>query len=282
MASVIWSGAALDGNMATAGNYVGGAAPGSGDDVIFDRGSNPVTTWTTLALGTVTFTQGYSGYVGTAGSPVAITLNITTLKIGSKHTGFYLSVPTTKTITTLSAENGVVSITGAGTVTTANISNGCQFTCTATGLTTLNVVTPDSSAIVATSATATTTVNCVGRAEFTSRDITTANVEGSGRLVYKGTSVLGTGNIGTGGIINKQSYSTTDGTVNIKFGGTFTNEGNTYMDNGAGTSTKPKVGTVNIWSGGKFIPNGVGNTLDVTTTAYIGPAGGDRPFDPIG
>lgn len=277
----IWSGAS-SGNMATAGNYVGGVAPLAGDTVIFDRGSVSVTAWTAVELVNVTITQGYTGSIGTSGSPLAMTEGITgTLKVGGKQTGVYLSVPNAKAIATLSAESGVVTISGSGTgaVTTANVSSGASFVATVPVLTTLNVVTPDSSAIVATSGTAITTANVIGRLETTDRNITTLNVGGSGRVVAKGTTAITTATIGNGGTLNKQS-SSTDTTVTVQFGGTLTNEGNTYMDNGSGTA--PTVTTLNLWSGSKFIPNGVGNLLTVTTTAYIGAAGGDRPFDPIG
>jgi len=281
MATRVWSGAALDGNMATAGNYVGGAAPSAADTVIFDRGSNPVTTWAGVALASVVVTQGYSGYFGTSGSPVTIADTVTSMKIGGKQTGVYLSVNTAKEITTLSVESGSVSIAGAGTIVTANVATGATLVASITAVTTLNVVTPDSACIAAASSTAFTTANVIGRLETTDRGVTTLNVGGSGRVVSKGTSVITTAVIGNGGTWNKQS-SSTDGTVTVQFGGTFTNEGNQYMYS-TGGGAAATIGTVTLWTGSKFIPNGVGNSLTITNPiVYIGAVGGDRPFDPIG
>lgn len=281
MPTRVWSGASLDGNMATAGNYVGGAAPSAADTVIFDRGSNPVTAWAGVALASVVVTPGYSGYFGTSGSPVTIADTVTSMKIGGKQTGVYLSVNTLKEITTLSVESGSVSISGAGTIVTANVCTGATLNATITAVTTLNVVTPDSSCIAASSATAITTANVIGRLESTDRSITTINVGGSGRVITKGTAAFTTATIGNGGTLNKQS-SSTDGSAIVQFGGTFTNEGNTYMYS-TGGGAAATVGTVTLWTGSKFIPNGVGNSLTITNPiVYIGAAGGDRPFDPIG
>lgn len=274
MATRIWSGA-TSGDMTVAGNYVGGVAPIANDDVIFDRGSVSVTKWAGVNLVTVTTTQGYTGGLGASGSAVAVDGNITTLKIGGKQSGVFLSVNTGQTIGTLSLETGSASFSGLGTITDAYVSGGANLNATLTTLTNLYVITPDSSAIIGTSATDTTTLYSMGRVESTSRNITNITVGPQGRVVTKGTTATSTIVIEPTGVFNKQSGST-DALATIKFGGTFSNEGNTYV------SPAPTLSSAKIWSNGKIIPNGAGSILTVSATAYFGAAGGDRPFDPIG
>lgn len=273
--TVIWTGA-TNGNMTTAGNYLGGAAPIAGDSVIFDRGSVNVTTWAGVNLVTVTVTQGYTGSLGVSGASVAVDGDITTLKIGGRQSGVFLSVNTGKTIDTLSLETGSASFAGLGTITTAYVSGGATLNASLTVLTTLNVISPDSSAIVATSGTDMTTLYTMGRVEVTSRNVTTTTVATQGRVIAKGTTGTTSVTIEPNGVFNKQSGST-DTAVTVRYGGLFTNEGNTYI------TPAPTIQTLTLWAGGKIIPNGAGNSLTITNTVvYIGPAGGDRPFDPIG
>lgn len=269
MADFIWTGGAGDGNMNTAGNWAGAAAPSGTANVYFNQGSSSVTTWVTNNIASLNVTKGYSGNFGTSTTPVSIPNAITTMRIGGRGAIYNFAVATAITVTTCTLETVNAVISGAGTITTLNVAGGSTATVSITALTNVNVVGPDDVCDVATSATAITAANVTGRLTCTARDITTLVADAStSRVTMYGTSTTGaivTGTFSSGAIFSKQSAAT-DTTITIKSGALLTNAGNL---NQAATVT-----TLNRWTGSKADLIGPGNTLTVGTTTYVGPSSG--------
>jgi len=129
MAVVVWTGATGDGDQSTAGNYVGGVAPGNGDTIIFRDGNKSMTTATTPRTTlTIIGTDSYTGNIGSASAPVE---NTSYTLISWNGRGAYAKFSSSSTSTLIKA--GLTSATqfywSSGTVTTVYLSgSGGTFT----------------------------------------------------------------------------------------------------------------------------------------------------------
>lgn len=142
-----WTGSTGDGNLATAGNWLGGAAPVNGDDAVFDRGNYDVTAG--LSPGT----------------------NLVNLKILPTYGGKWASTVTWGTITTaIIAGGGSVYNIGATSITTARVqANTGQSVVAASGTWTNTYVSGNGSGMfLCNGATLTNTYGTGVNGEFTS------------------------------------------------------------------------------------------------------------------
>lgn len=270
MATCRWQGS-VSGDVTVAGNWSGGV-PGSGDAAVFDELAVASATAGTLPTTTsITVTDGFKYNIGTSTTPLSIgsggASTYTTVTVGGRGSVFNVSLVASTTITTMSLNSMVCSVSGAGTITTLNDNVGATISVTA--LTTL-VNARGIRQTVATSATAITTLLNDGNTEITGRAITTAlNLSPQSRLTSKGTMVITTLYLADQSTYNKQSIST-DTSVYARGRCTITPAGKPALASGNDATTLYRSGEANI------ILNSGGATYAAGTTVQSAPDASDE------
>lgn len=268
MALRIWNGAAGDGNLSTAGNYVGGVAPVATDSLLFNQGNVDVTAGLTpgFAIADLTITPGYGGSIGDAsGNPLTFT-NITgTLSIAGNGGSYKIAVSGTCASAQLSHTLGTVYLSGGTWTLVTNTSGAVVIAASAVVVTGENIMGTWTDAY---NATGYTTFNNGGKTT-SKRNAATLNclagyfiLQDNGSSNY--TQVTTAANVYNGATYNKQSGAT-DALVNVFPGGRFTTEKNA----GGSTGTVTITSTV-VWAGGATRTAALPGVIIVPNISYKG------------
>ena len=253
MATVEWTGA-TDNNMATATNYVRGAAPVNGDSFIAKvLPTNPVQIGNSVNLVTFTVTDAYGANpIGTLSAGLALG-TVTTFTIGARCPYVNLA-PGNVTTANLQMPNGCdVYLNGSATWTTTIVSSGLNVYYGASA--TFTTVYSTSVAGSHNFATGSATTTFKGPATLnTNRTITTCTLE-PGSIGTFMTAAASTTLNAVGAIVKHQSSGTL-ATVNLSSRALLTPLGNV-----SGTAA---CTTVNVWSDSSYVLAVPGATLTGT------------------
>lgn len=266
MAERIWTGA-VSTDVTVAGNYLGGAAPGPGDDVLADRGSVAMT-GTMVALTNFRATPGWRGNMGTSGSP--LTFGAVTL-FSYAASGQFANITSSGTITAAVLDMlnaaGMKIVGGTWTLVTSTL--GKIIAEAAAVLTTLRI--NGSWWEIGTNATAITALTGWGKVDVDSRNLTDIRLHGpSSLLITRGTATGTTPSTGavaagmftSGARYNKKSAAT-DSTVDLIGPGT-------VMDVAGNPNAASALTTLNRWSDAKVYERSGGHVMTIGTENAIG------------
>jgi len=275
MANFRWTGAAGDGNIQTAGNYAGGAAPSAdADNLYFDTNVDPNTGHPTngtlaFAFGEIVVSPGVNVAIGNdSGQPTfgGAGDTIPLIRLAGTARRHRLACGA-DAVTRLSCELGtgqqVHLISGTYTTTVAE---RCEVLPGASAVTTNIRVMRGGKVVAATNGTAITLLELddASSAEVTSRAITTVYVEGASNLTTKGSTVVTTGHCTSGSTYNKQSAAT-DTTWNLR------GRGSKITPAGyASPATANTITTLNRHGTATLIKSAGGATLTVTNDNLFG------------
>lgn len=115
MAVIEWNG--TTGVMSTAGNWVGGVAPGAGDIAVFDRGSQSVTSGFIAAILGQIIEPGFGGAIGGSGAPQTTSITGQAIHRGRAEWWLQDAAGTTGDVYIAAMNNAVVVHLGGNTIT---------------------------------------------------------------------------------------------------------------------------------------------------------------------
>ncbi len=123
MAAIPWNGST--GNLTTAGNWVGGVAPGASDQAVFNRGSQDVdpSLGNIAALDGIEIQGGYTGVIGGTGNKMTSSVN-TIRHVGSAEFWFDDSAALTDDVFIRAVDRNVIINLGGDTMTNVTILRG--------------------------------------------------------------------------------------------------------------------------------------------------------------
>jgi hypothetical protein len=267
MATVTWTGAALDGDLGTNGNYLGGTAPSNSDTVVFDRGSENVTAGLTSGLTGLTIigTRGYTGVIAPGSYLNAAYTEIRWAAGSANFSG---------NITNARFSPRADSVIGYGTGTLATgYAESCNLSIAAaavvTNLRTLGVILDD----------------LYNGTAYTLLELgpgSRAKTKRGGKIIAHAAAsvdVLGAGVLSTGSVFRSRSVgrylssAAISGTVDVESGGVFDAKDN------ANAFTFGS-GTLNVWPGARYDLNtraglvspGTLNSYGLSTESDVGGA----------
>ena len=215
MAAIPWNGST--GNLTTAGNYVGGVAPGASDQIVFNRGSQDVdpSLGNIAALDGIEVQPGYTGKVGGSGNKMTSSVN-TIRHVGSAEFWFDDSAALTDDVFIRAVNRDVVINLGGDTMTNVTILRGNVTLDGTTGVIALLTVgfvdsaEQDVRLNVVTNGNAVTLAKVWGGEIILNKEFVTTDIAGGLIKVPTGTS----GDMGTiymgGGVIRHNTTATID------------------------------------------------------------------------
>lgn len=276
MATKYWAGT-VSTSYATAGNWEGGVAPIAGDTVIFPAGSNTCagSDQSGTALAAFIVDSGYTGTIGSSGTPLIIDTNIlsyagqgTSAWISAQNgaaaaniqldvlSAYSTSAPTTEGLHLLCnstdifepcrIHGGTVSFDATSRFTTLLVAGGTVYVNSATGATTAFLL---GGTVYYDAAVTLTTLNCVGGTWYHSDDangVTTINVWG-GTVNYQGVGTVTTLNV----YLSTAIFTAADSDHRFTITTCNIYEGDVYITNKIGTPTF--TNPVNYYGNGQLV-----------------------------
>lgn len=269
MGTVKWTGGAGDGNWDSVGNWDTGAKPVNSDDVIIGTGSISITAGLNqsgVTLTSLTITSGYSGSIGTVGTPLQI--SSTTVTVGGRgalynlngtYTDVYanivgqvqLSIAGGTTTNLYAGMGGVVTISSSAVVTNARI--GAAIVTAGYNATAFTLAEISGSGML-TSARAATTMRVDNGATSVvtgSATITTLDVSSLANHKHRSTGTITTANIKPQGGIQPDDLNASSATI-------------TNLYEWSGSRVRDKMG------GGKFTVSNRYNVGDSIPGGFVG------------